>query len=836
MEKDQNNTALIAVFLAAVCRKLSYKLKPTRLGLTVAIAIIVMSMTPVKEAMADSKFKISSAKWDAEDSTLKVKGKGKKKATVTLSNADTQEALGSTKIKKKKWKFKFDNPSSVPCRVRAEQSDGSYAEKKVKKAPANCDDGNGNGNGNGNPPPPPPMGNNAAVRVLAANDLGMHCADKDYQIMSILPPFNVVHAQAILKGTDASLPRILSSTEVGMEYSATSSATDPAGANSINTTSQNKAGVFKTNFWQQKPAGSNNTLAALTYALFYPSGVLSMFEPIPGDLGLPVPDVAALPALIAEQQSMPGISNPYTANVPQDFLRFDKDVHFFGNVITDVNWFAADGIPVLPVDDQGRSNPYPLMKVSATDITSGQELDSVPLVLPVASEADCQNCHADPDDAGDGAATTFASVSFDVVRASQAPGPEPLQNAAKMNILRIHDAKHGQNYTSSIDASPAICDPAVDPASPNCLANQTPVQCARCHYTPALDLAQVGPVNETTQGIKGRQQLRHVSMSRAMHFNHADYKNALGDPAFPSMPAPNDPLRTSGAPVNAYEQSVLQNTCYQCHPGNKTQCLRGAMFSGGVVCQDCHGGMKQVGDDFSEGLATGQGTNPNKRVPWASEPKCQSCHTGDALNPGHPAGSIVANDGIRLIQAYLSTDTSASPIIAANSRFAENQSLYRLSGSSDGSGKGHGGVMCEGCHGSTHAIWPNANPLANDNLTASSVQGHTGAIVECESCHAKGTLGNTLDGPHGMHPVGGSSFADGGHEKLAEKQPDSCRSCHGNNGEGSVLSKVAADRSFVIEECEKGTLCTGNKVKNFTVNLAKGQQVSCTLCHKNKLK
>lgn len=30
--------------------------------------------------------------------------------------------------------------------------------------------------------------------VLAANDLGMHCADLDYQIFSILPPFNVVHA------------------------------------------------------------------------------------------------------------------------------------------------------------------------------------------------------------------------------------------------------------------------------------------------------------------------------------------------------------------------------------------------------------------------------------------------------------------------------------------------------------------------------------------------------------------------------------------------------------------------------------------------------------------
>ncbi|EGW54052.1 hypothetical protein TevJSym_ar00670 [endosymbiont of Tevnia jerichonana (vent Tica)] len=36
--------------------------------------------------------------------------------------------------------------------------------------------------------------------VISANDLGMHCADLDYQVFSILPPFNVVHAQVVKKG------------------------------------------------------------------------------------------------------------------------------------------------------------------------------------------------------------------------------------------------------------------------------------------------------------------------------------------------------------------------------------------------------------------------------------------------------------------------------------------------------------------------------------------------------------------------------------------------------------------------------------------------------------
>ena len=50
--------------------------------------------------------------------------------------------------------------------------------------------------GNGTTPPP-----TASIVVLAANDLGMHCMDREFSIVSILPPFNVVNAQVI--GHDA---------------------------------------------------------------------------------------------------------------------------------------------------------------------------------------------------------------------------------------------------------------------------------------------------------------------------------------------------------------------------------------------------------------------------------------------------------------------------------------------------------------------------------------------------------------------------------------------------------------------------------------------------------
>lgn len=96
-------------------------------------------------------------------------------------------------------------------------------------------------------------------------------------------------------------------------------------------------------------------------------------------------------------------------------------------------------------------------------------------------------------------------------------------------------------------------------------------------------------------------------------------------------------------------------------------------------------------------------------------------------------------------------------------------------------------------------------------------------MIECSTCHT-GDLGITLEGPHGMHPVGsaGDKFADGGHEKLAENNPNACRACHGQNGEGTVLSTMHKDRLLNTDD---------NGVQLFS----KGHQVTCHDCHSNKL-
>jgi hypothetical protein len=652
--------------------------------------------------------------------------------------------------------------------------------------------------------PEQPKVTSSTYALVASNDLGMHCGDVDHRVASILPPFNVIHAQPIKKGTGTgtSAPKILDTTTVDVYYSAASSAVDPA-LSTAGATSR----VFKTNFWDVEYAAYNP---------YYPPNVLSQFS-LAVDMGLPVPDVERLylgdGALVADQQAMPGVGNAYTANVPQKFSRFYTNLPFFINPAfnafnytqSNIRWFAAEGVPISTYDDVGRTNSYPLARLQAKD-KSGNTLVTTDVVLPVSGESSCWGCHTASADGGNGTAT---SALANVATAAQDPlyGTVPSEvsreYAADLNILRIHDLRTGTT-----------------------LEAQKPISCQKCHYTPALDLAQVGPLGPTSlypadTNANGREQRIHASMSHVMHSFHASKV------AFPAMPPPTDSRRLSNGKlaITTFVQTTLEQSCYSCHPGKTTKCLRGAMFNGGMVCQDCHGDASKVGNDFSKNVSK---TNPNAfvldgslRVPWANVPRCQSCHTGDAVdNLGKTATNVVkAADGIRFVQAYYTNDANAVPITATNRRFAENQTsttpakqmLFRVS-------EGHGGVFCEGCHGATHAEWANANANANDNVAATQIQGHSGKIVECTACHVSGSLPyNTVGGPHGMHQVAYQSFYSGGHGSLYRGNKAACKACHGTSLTGTPLSKTPIARTL--------------NVKGTTKTLAAGEQVRCDKCH-----
>ena len=300
------------------------------------------------------------------------------------------------------------------------------------------------------------------------------------------------------------------------------------------------------------------------------------------------------------------------------------------------------------------------------------------------------------------------------------------------NILILHDYRNGTN-----------------------LNNSRPVLCASCHYSPPLDLGHTGPVGP---------QVMNPTMSRAVHGYHASKL------------------------TSSTTQPPGGNACYYCHPGEKTQCARGAMDKAGLSCLDCHGTM----------TAVAQAT----RRPWADLPMCQSCHTGDAIN--NTGGQIIRRS------TYTNSPDIATFIVAGNTRFAEQTgTLYRNS-------VGHNGVACESCHGSPHAEWPSRE--ANDNLTASAIQGHEGMITECTACHGSGLALTPNGGPHGMHNVNSQAWVNG-HEKFRSQQ--ACGTCHGVTGTGTVISKAAADRTFSVE--------------GRNVFIPKGTQIGCGLCHENEL-
>ncbi len=538
-------------------------------------------------------------------------------------------------------------------------------------------------------------------KVLATNDLGMHCVDKDFSVFSILPPYNVVNAQVVRRSSTGT-PAVVGDSVVKLRYAAVTDASGSRNGTSLG---------GKSNFWQY---------AQHTYG--------ATLNPGQGLKGLYMPADAKTVA----QRSF--------AWHPSDGL------------------FKAEGVPILPLDDAHNVNRYPLMRVVAIEKSTGKTVATTDIVLPVSEETTCMNCHLTG-----GPAAKLAGVTWST------NGDPEIQS--RENVLRLHDKRRG---TSLFAAKPVLC--------------------AQCHYSPALDLAGSGP---------NASQAPHKLMSAVMHDYHA---SKMKDPVTGAT-LPDGWLRQGAQPPAPDKQ-----TCYQCHPGKTTQCLRGAMTDS-TTCQNCHGGMKAVGG--ATPLATGgsiDGLNDGKaRRPWKDLPRCQSCHTGDATNHLTLAdASLMATDGLRTLVAFSPSDAAASPRKATNLRFAENTGkLYRFS-------KGHGGVACEGCHNSTHAIWANPDELHNDNVAARKLQGHSGTVVECSTCHAAGSLPLTLSGPHGMHNVNDARWTRD-HKSLAEHNQPKCATCHGADYRGTVLSRTAAVRTWRIEER--------------TRTVPKGQVVGCYDCH-----
>lgn len=326
------------------------------------------------------------------------------------------------------------------------------------------------------------------------------------------------------------------------------------------------------------------------------------------------------------------------------------------------------------------------------------------------------------------------------------------------------------------------------------------------------------------------------------------------------------------------------------------------------------------------------------RRPWLDMPDCGSCHIGDANGETASMPGMympVANQfsaGV-LKQAWADGDKTAKSMMPMNARFAVmpnkedrlekysvlytkaeadalkladpnskikkgdtketlylpqplSQALYRKSGDVHGSKSG-APLTCSTCHGGSHAIWPNPDPKANDNVTAKQLQGYDGNIAECSVCHIKddfktglvstdgGTSGlgvaqgirensettlaapnasdsaqkSFLAGPHGMHPVNDESWwknVDGNVIHV-----DAFKSKVGNGGwhsemtyksgpDGYLPNHKAEDQCAACHGADhKGTRLSKTLTartfvtdKGKTIKVEAGQVIGCDLCHK----
>ncbi|MEI6677642.1 MAG: multiheme c-type cytochrome [Mariniphaga sp.] len=248
-----------------------------------------------------------------------------------------------------------------------------------------------------------------------------------------------------------------------------------------------------------------------------------------------------------------------------------------GKMIVSGDHFVAEGIPVVPVNDNGTWNPFQVAEITVKS-SNGTILAQTQATVPTSDEINCAKCH--------GSASVNA---FD-------------------DILSKHDLKHSTNLSA---------------------AASKPVLCASCHPSPALGI--------TT----GTQKY----LSQVLHGSHA---------------------------------AKVGITCYDCHPGATTKCNRSlAHTADNGNCTTCHGDMANVASTIASG-----------RIPWALEPKCNTCHTGVS-----------------------GVDTGTA--------------LYRNS-------KGHGKLYCTVCHGSPHAMYPSRETA--DNYQPKQYQGFTTKIKSIGSC------------------------------------------------------------------------------------------------------
>ncbi len=280
--------------------------------------------------------------------------------------------------------------------------------------------------------------------------------------------------------------------------------------------------------------------------------------------------------------------------------------------------------------------------------------------------------------------------------------------AGTLDVRGDHFVAEGIPLTEYSDSAPTIRNPfqlatvtVRDSGSGTVLAQSltvapvsTEMRCDNCHKDGGVEGVSTGRVETNILTLHDSENMDEypaghntgsLMSRRPVLCAECHASNALNAPGAAGLPSLSNAMHEKHRFVDGVYPGVLG--CYSCHPGPQTRCLRDVMSQRfGLDCRSCHGSVQAVSQ------------NPS---PWLKEPRCDNatCH---------------------------------------GNTFQQDQALYRMS-------KGHGGVYCEGCHDSTHAIAPSREP--NDGLKFVALQGRPTALDTCTVCHASPPTG---PGPHNI--------------------------------------------------------------------------------------
>ncbi len=214
--------------------------------------------------------------------------------------------------------------------------------------------------------------------------------------------------------------------------------------------------------------------------------------------------------------------------------------------------YSVTGIPVTPIDDDGKENPYPLALVTVKNAAGTTVLAQTQAVVPVSWEMSCNLCHNTP---GESTAT---------------------------NILNAHDRLHGTNLVAA-----------------------QPVMCASCHADNALGTAGQPGVPNLSSAMHGAHAARmgQVNMANSCYACHPGVRtNCQRDYHASQNISCTDCHGGMAAVANpARNPWVDLPRCGNCHTRNGFEFeqagvrYRDSKGHGGVLCVSCHGSPHATG-------------------------------------------------------------------------------------------------------------------------------------------------------------------------------------------------------------------------------------------------